>query len=206
MAFTGKFKDNDSCTYVHGIKLCGQAHYDEKGQPRAQMIYTPIAPIIQSYYMNYEMAKNMRYRHEQLQMALQRLESDSAPNQYSDFPDSIAHLQHVHELNLFKNETDTAITISGDGAQLTMKKQSNVWVLIATTLNLPPHLRYKAANVITPLVIPGPNPPGNVDSFVYVLYEELAKLSIGLWTWDALSNQYFRLKVFLLEICLALQN
>jgi len=103
----------------------------------------------------------------------------------------------VHELNLFRKETDTAITISGDGAQLTMKKQSDVWVLIVTILNLPPSMRYKATNIITPLVIPGPSSPGNVESFVYILYEELAKLSVGIWTWDALSNQYFHLRVFL---------
>ena len=78
-----------------------------------------------------------------------------------------------------------------------MKKQSDVWVLIVTILNLPPNMRYKATNIITPLVIPGPFPPRNVESFVYVLYEELAKLSVGVWTWDALTNQYFCLKVFL---------
>ena len=72
-------------------------------------------------------------------------------------------------------ETDTAITISGDGAQLTMKKQSDVWVLIVTILNLPPNTWSRAANIIIPLVIPGPSSPGNVESFVYVLYEELAK-------------------------------
>ena len=78
-----------------------------------------------------------------------------------------------------------------------MKKQSDVWVLIVTTLNLPPNMRSKATNVIIPLVIPGPHSPGNVKSFVYVLYEELAKLSVGIWTWDTLLGRYFVLKVYL---------
>ncbi len=198
MAFTGEFKDDTICTYSRDKKKpCGQLRYDINGKPRAQMVYTPITPIIQSFYKNYEMAKNMRYRHNQLQKAVQKLQPNSPPTAYSDFSDSIAHPQHVHELNLFRKETDTAITISGDGAQLTMKKQSDVWVLIVTILNLPPSMRYKATNIITPLVIPGPSSPGNVESFVYILYEELAKLSVGIWTWDALSNQYFRLRVFL---------
>jgi hypothetical protein len=42
-----------------------------------------------------------------------------------------------------------------------------------------------------PLVIPGPLSPGNVESFVYVLYEELAKLSVGVWTKDALTGNFF---------------
>jgi hypothetical protein len=78
-----------------------------------------------------------------------------------------------------------------------MKKQSDVWVLIVTILNLPPQMWSKAANIIMPLVIPGPLSPGNVESFVYVLYEELAKLSVGVWTKDALTGNFFLLRVYL---------
>ena len=196
MAFTGDFKDLQSCIYSRDKrnKPCGEPRFDKKGLPRAQMIYTPIAPIIQSLYRNKEMAKAMRYRHQSLQNALEKLQPRSPPTEYSDFSDSINHINHSH---LFENETDTAITISGDGAQLTMKKQSDVWVLVVTILNLPPNMRSKANNIIIPLVIPGPSSPGNVESFVYVLYEELAKLSVGIWAWDALSETYFCLRVYL---------
>jgi hypothetical protein len=200
MAFTGEFKDLCSCTYIrdkrHGP--CGQPRYDKNHRPRAQMHYTPIASMIQSFYGNRKMAEAMQYRHEHLQEALKKLKPPSPlaspPPEYSDFSDSISHINHA---NLFQEETDTAITISGDGAQLTMKKQSDVWVLVVTILNLPPNMRSKATNIIIPLVIPGPSSPGNVESFVYVLYEELAKLSVGIWTWDALSEKFFLLKVFL---------
>jgi hypothetical protein len=137
MAFTGEFKDHLSCIYVCDKNKgpCGEPRYDKKGSPRAQMQYTPITPVIQSLYMNRETAEAMQYRHMHLQEALQKLEPGSPPTQYSDISDSISHINHSH---LFKEETDTAITISGDGAQLTMKKQSDVWVLIVTILNLPP--------------------------------------------------------------------
>ena len=199
MAFTGEFKDLRFCTHVREKRgqACGQPRFDSKGLPRAQMAYTPIGPVIQSFYGNREMAKAMRYRHENLEKALKKLSPHSPPTEYSDFSDSISHINHVNHLSLFQNDTDTAITISGDGAQLTMKKQSDVWVLIVTILNLPPNMRSKATNVIIPLVIPGPHSPGNVESFVYVLYEELAKLSVGIWTWDALLERYFVLKVYL---------
>jgi hypothetical protein len=140
MAFTGEYKDLQSCIYIHDrcIGPCGQPCYDKKNQPRAQMLYTPIAPAIQSFYGNREMADNMRYRHKQLQMAMNNSNPDGSPTKCSDFADSINHINHFNELHLFQDETDTAITISGDGAQLTMKKQSDVWVLIVTILNLPP--------------------------------------------------------------------
>jgi len=200
MAFTGDFKDQLFCTYVRdkrGGLPCGQPRYDKKGQPRAQMIYSPIAPVIQSFYSNREMAEAMRYRHVHLQKALESLESNSSPKAHSDFSNSLNHINQSLESGLFQNETDTAITISGDGAQLTMKKQSDVWVLVVTILGLPPDMRSKAANIIIPLVIPGPCSPGNVESFVYVLYEELARLSVGVWTKDALSGKFFLLKVYL---------
>ena len=188
MAFTGVFKDEKFCVYIRDKSdgACGEPRFDKKGRPRAQMVYNPIAPIIQSFYRNREMAQAMRYRHQSLQNALKNLEPGCSPTVYSDFSDSVNHIDHFNHLHLFQQETDTAITISGDGAQLTMKKQSDVWVLIVTILNLPPDMRSKANNIIMPLVIPGPRSPGNVESFVYVLYEELAKLSVGVWAWDVM--------------------
>ena len=198
MAFTGEFKGLHKCIYVRDKRHpCGQPCYDKKGHPRAQMLYTPIAPVIQSFYKNKKMAKAMLYRHEHLQKALKELKPNSSPTTYFDFSNTINHINHFQDLQLFQNETDTAITISGDGAQLTMKKQSDVWVLIVTILNLPPDMRSRANNIIIPLVIPGPSSPGNVESFIYPLYEELAKLSVGVWTWNALSETFFPLKVFL---------
>ena len=199
MAFTGEFKDLHFCTYICGghLEPCGKPCYDKNNLPRAQMGYTPIAPVLQILYKNKKMAEAMQYWHVHLQEGLQKLEPGSSPVKYSDFSDSINHIDHYQHLQLFQDETDTAITISGDSARLTMKKQSDVWVLVVTILNLPPNMWSKAANIIIPLVIPGPCSPGNVESFVYVLYEELAKLSLGVWTKDELTGKYFLLKVYL---------
>jgi hypothetical protein len=58
MAFTGEFKDHLSCIYVCDKNKgpCGEPHHDKKGSPRAEMQYTPITPVIQSFYMNRETA------------------------------------------------------------------------------------------------------------------------------------------------------
>jgi hypothetical protein len=62
MAFTGEFKDLQSCIYIHDKRhVCGQPCYDKKGCPRAQMLYTPIAPVIQTFYKNRKMAEAMQY-------------------------------------------------------------------------------------------------------------------------------------------------
>src|SRR5260370_24785633 len=56
---------------------------------------------------------------------------------------------------------------------------------------------YKANNVIIPLVIPGPSAPGNVESFIYPLFEEVVMASVGMWTWDAVDSSYFGLRAYL---------
>jgi hypothetical protein len=78
-----------------------------------------------------------------------------------------------------------------------MKKLSNVWLLIVVLLNLPPEMRYRAKNIIIPLAIPGPSSPGNIESFIYPLFQELAIASEGIWTWDAIDSSYFVLRAYL---------
>ena len=44
---------------------------------------------------------------------------------------------------------------------------------------------------------PGPSAPGNVESFIYPLFQELAAASVGMWTWDAVDSSYFVLRAYL---------
>ena len=72
-----------------------------------------------------------------------------------------------------------------------MKKQSDTWLLILIFLNLAPELRYKSNSVFYPLAIPGPNPPGNIESFLWSLFEQMVQASEGIWVWDAVDSSYF---------------
>jgi hypothetical protein len=78
-----------------------------------------------------------------------------------------------------------------------MKKLFNVWLLIIVLLNLPPKMWYREKNIIIPLAIPGPSSPGNIESFIYPLFQELAIASEGIWTWDAIDSSYFVLRAYL---------
>jgi hypothetical protein len=72
-----------------------------------------------------------------------------------------------------------------------------MWLLIVVLLNLPPEICYRSKNVIFPLAIPGPLAPGNIESFIYPLFEEMAQASVGMWTWDAVDSSYFVLRAYL---------
>lgn len=202
MAFTGDSQSHSTCSYSHNGKDCNEPRYRPqqgsraKPKPRATMLYMPIIPIIQAYYANAETSHEMRHRDECLKQTLNVL-AEGAGVKKSEFANSDNHIRHYDELGLFKNERDTALAISTDGAQLTMKKQSNMWLLIVVLLNLPPEMCYRANNVIIPLAIPGPSAPGNIESFIYPLFEEMAMASVGMWTWDAVDSSYFVLRAYL---------
>jgi len=207
MAYTGDFQSQTFCTHSHDGKICNEPRYQQTlgpratPKPRAQMLYIPITPIIQAYYSVAETSVEMRYRDRCLQETLKLLAEAAGVNkpkrQYSDFSNSQNHINHYKNIGLFKDARDVAISISTDGAQLTMKKQSNVWLLVVVLLNLPPERRYRAKNIIIPLAIPGPLSPGNIESFIYPLFQEMAVASEGIWTWDAVDSSYFVLKAYL---------
>ena len=72
-----------------------------------------------------------------------------------------------------------------------MKKQSDTWIVAITLFNLPGDIWYKGYSTIIPMAIPGPNPPGVIESFFYVLFQDMTKASEGIWIWDAVDSAYF---------------
>jgi hypothetical protein len=100
-------------------------------------------------------------------------------------------------MGLFEGKRDVALALSSDGAQLTLKKQSSTWISILMILNLPAEFCYHSGNMIINFAIPGPNVPGDVESFLRPMFEELAKGSEGIWIWDAIDSAWFLIHVYL---------
>ena len=195
----------ERCLHIRDGKICGQPRYKPKGRPSApskpyaQMMYLPIMATIKAMFANAETSTLLRHRDKCLQEALHLMAT--ASGQYSDFGDSQVHRHHYTNMNLFKDPRDVALALSTDGAQLTMKKQSDTWLLILLLLNLPAEIRYKSRYVIITLATPGPKPPGVIESFAYPIFEDMAKASIGIWTWDAVDSAYFVNRAY---ICMVL--
>jgi hypothetical protein len=207
IAYTGEFEKLESCPYVLDGKVCGELRYKTKSKPtgenrpRAQMMYLSVITAIKAMFANVEFSRLLRHRDKCLQTALHLVATASGAAKYSDFCDAKVHMHHYQSMGLFKDPRDIAFALSTDGAQLTMKRHSNTWILILMILNLPPEIRYKSTNVIYPCAIPGPNPPGNVESYLYTLFEDMAVASEGIWTWDAVDSSYFTSRAC---ICMAL--
>ncbi|KIL55656.1 hypothetical protein M378DRAFT_90586, partial [Amanita muscaria Koide BX008] len=185
IAYTGTRAHLDKCNYISGNKKveCGAPRYRmSKGKKVscAQFTVLPVMATIRAMFANAETSELLRYRDRCLQRVLalyhnasntRQSEADSqaeidAQRMYSDFGDGMVHLHHFSNMGLFQEKRDIAFAISTDGAQLTMKKQSNTWILILIILNLPPEVRYKSNNIIINFATPGPNAPGDIESFL----------------------------------------
>ena len=150
------------------------------------MQYLSPEPFIRSYFATTKTAEELKYRSQTLQNAIKLVGSTSRT--FSDFADSEVHRKQFQQENLFQSSRDCAWVLSSDGAQLTMKKQSNTWIVILILLDYSPEKRYKTENIIVPLAIPGPNSPSNIESFIWPLYQDIVRFGQEIWLWNALTS------------------
>ena len=210
IAYTGKYEHLDKCPYKPSSgPVCNTPRYREssKGvkQPIAQVQVLPVMDTVRALYANAETSSEMRNRDSCLQQVLHLIATaannphlvdgiTTDPNapvrQYSDYGNGQIHQMLYEKFGLFKDPRDVAFALSTDGAQLTMKKQSNTWLLIFIILNLPATFRY-GEQVVIDCATPGPHSPGDIESFLWITFIEMAKASEGLWMYDAVDSSYF---------------
>ena len=77
---------------------------------------------------------------------------------------------------MFQNSTDVGLHLSLDRVQLTALRNHEVTPILLFNQNLPPTLRYKVKNIMVFGIIPGPSSPGDIDSFLAPLIDELILL------------------------------
>ena len=208
IAYTGDYSGLMECPYIRsGSKVpCGEKRYKDENpyrprrvsKPRAQVTILPILPSIQALFAHTTSSRHLRMRDTILQEVLKML-GGTSPSQrrYSDFANGSIHQVHRQAMGLFEGERDVAVALSSDGAQLTLKKQSSTWISILMILNLPAEIRYHSGNIIINFAIPGPNAPGDIESFLRPMFEELASGSEGIWIWDAIDSAWFFIHVYL---------
>ena len=156
------------------------------------MLTLSILPWIMALFANAESSRILRQRDATLQQVLHLVATAAGKNQtFSDFGNSTVHQSHYEDQGLFREPRDLAFALSTDGAQLTLKKQSNTWIVIIILLSLPGDMRYKSNGYWIPLATPGPNSPGDIESFLWTVFSDLAKASEGIWIWDAIDSSYF---------------
>jgi len=194
LAYTGPFSELEVCP------TCGEARFKEvkvgrktKRVPRLQSCTIPLGPQIQAIRRSPEGAEAMRYRDQKLQ-ELYNLYDAQPPEEfaYDDIYCGRDIMKHSENLNLTSD--DTTVVFSYDGAQLYQNKKSDTWMAIWIITNYDPKLRYRTKRILPALIVPGPNKPKNLDSFLFRSFHHLSAIQRedgekGIKVYDALKDE-----------------
>jgi Transposase family tnp2 len=117
-----------------------------------------------------------------------------------DYWDGILHQEHKAR-GFFADERDIALGLSTDGLQLFKVGKYSVWPLLLVNFNLKPDQRVKKHNIFLCGIIPGPNNPKDIHSFLRVMVDELKELAIGIEdVYDAFTKTQFTLRAHLVLV------
>jgi hypothetical protein len=183
VAFTGPYAILESCP------KCGKPRYDpEKLQasdgvlkvPQRQYSTFPVGPQIQARWKDPGMAEKMLYRQ-------RRPDPGTVIKEYDDILSGEAYLEAVDDGTI--GGYDTLLMFSIDGAQLYRDKKSECWIYVWILLEMAPNERYKVRNILPGGIIPGPNPPKHLESFIFPALAHVSALQKeGLKLWDSVNQ------------------
>ena len=153
---------------------CGESRFNQKELyqsgglrkvPRKEFTTFLVGPQLQARWKNPRMAQDMLYQWDKTQELLEELVvTGDHPDLLDDILCGDAYLKLACEGKV--NKHDTVLMLSIDGAQLYESKKSDVWIYIWILVDLAPDKRYKIQNILPGGVIPGPETPGDLDSFL----------------------------------------
>ena len=166
VGFTGPFTDLEECPRCHQPRYDQDELRKSDGKKKvARKVFTtfPLGPQLQARWKSPEMAQKMFYRQNKTQEEFGR--DRNADYTYDDIFCGSDYLDAVRRGGI--NDYDTVVMLSIDGAQLYRNKKSDCWIYIWIILDLAPDQRYKVRNVLPGGIIPGPDKPKNIDSFLF---------------------------------------
>lgn len=194
IAYTGKYKDEDHCP------KCKTPRHGANGRPQRQFTYLPIIPRLSALFRNKSMSSTLRYRHEYIHNGdIMKDIFDSS--HYLDLcREKVRLYDEEYEHCYFQDPRELALGASTDGFAPFNRRKKTCWPILVFNYNLPPEIRFLMKNILCIGVIPGPNKPKDIDSFLFPLIEELKQLAVGVRAYDAHDNKVFPLRAYLIRI------
>lgn len=198
IAYTGDYNDLDQCPWCREPRYKPDPRNNTRLVARRFFQYIPIAQRLINMYRDPEMATKLKYRSRRQSLAgivadifdgqhYQRLQRESVT-----VDDDV--LNHCY----FSCPNDIALGLSTDGFELFKSRKQSCWPLILVNYNLPPSIRTRLEHILCIGVIPGPNHPKEIDTFLLPLIEELETLARGIPAFDSADRSPFVLHAYLL--------
>ncbi|TFK21215.1 hypothetical protein FA15DRAFT_567726, partial [Coprinopsis marcescibilis] len=196
-AYTGPLKDFDHCPKAN----CNEPRYlpGRTGTARQQACTIPLGPQIQALRQSKEGSLALQYRSRKIAEILESLTVEP-------IYDDVFCGQDFKDLGITlgippPNEDDIFIGLSIDGAQLYRDKASDTYFGIWIVYDYDPSIRYKRRHILPAFIIPGPEKPGNIQSYLFRSLYHLSALqnegnSAGFKAYDALKDSVINSRIF----------
>ncbi|KAF5334289.1 hypothetical protein D9611_014144 [Ephemerocybe angulata] len=188
-AFTGPdWENEDKCSVCAKPRWLPQEGHSKKKVAYLQMCTYPLGPQIQALRRSAPGSAAMQYHSAKVKKILENVsEADGEAIPLDDILGGSDLLRLYQEAGI--TEDDILLGFSIDGAQLYHDKKSDTWIAVIIIYNYDPATRYKRKHVLPALVIPGPNKPKNLDSFLFRTFYHISALQrendgLGLKVWD----------------------
>ncbi len=195
MAFVGPWADLQQCPE------CSAPRYNSdklaksgKKVPQQQVCTIPLGPQLQALRCSASNSAALSYRDRKTKEIFETYNSleNASDRVYDDVFCGSDFRKLATDLTL--SADDFTVSFSLDGAQLYQNKKSDTWIAIWIVNDYDPTTRYKKKHVLPAVVIPGPNKPKNIDSFLFRNFFHLSALQrenngAGMRIWDELKQQ-----------------
>lgn len=185
-----RFLNDKVCTFHSQIPNVSRANL--RLQPLCTFDYQPIIHRLRAIWADPRTAKTMkRYRGafpprnatqtpETQPPTATTAPTSTKPKRFTDFWSGKLYEDLVTERQLLTDIRDIGFIFTTDGLQLFKIGNYEIWPLFLLNLNLPRRERVKKENIIPVGFIPGPKSPGDLDSFLRPLIDELLILHNGV--------------------------
>ncbi|KAJ3001526.1 hypothetical protein NUW54_g6368 [Trametes sanguinea] len=173
LGYTGPYATLERCP------KCGEDRYCpvklRAGKKVARQSFTSMLPStqIQAFFGSESVAPEMAWFFE---TSLRTISSTPAGatslKEFYDIASSSELLHRVADGSIQKH--DVVLMFSIDGAQLYQNKSSDCWMSLWLLGNIRPDKRYKKQFMLPGVIIPGPNHPKDLDSFLFPSFHHVA--------------------------------
>src|SRR2546423_14911273 len=145
------------------------------------MLYLLIIDRLKIQFNNENRAEELLYRHKYI--------TNKDNNDLDDIFDREIYKELVND-SLFNNKRDIAFIAPCDEYQIFKQKTDDCWPFLMINNNLDPSLRVKKENLLIPFLIPGPNQPKDINTFLQPFIDEMKELE----------HKKFILSLFIMKI------
>ncbi|CAD6958115.1 unnamed protein product [Tilletia laevis] len=185
MTFVGPHAEKTRCTARRQGRRCKERRYDASGKPRRQYTTFSILPRVRAKFAS---GNGSTYLHDLAEFADGTW--DTEEHEFTDWAAGGIH-RSLRDKGLFDDPRHDAYILSTDGAQFIDKRTSNGWIVALTSLNSSPMERFRRPATFIATVIPGPNNPVDIDSFLWPILQQFARAGRGHWMWDGANEEWF---------------